>query len=110
MVWLHIAVWFLAAVSAYAALDVLGGTASPIQAHGKDPRGRGLLQPLTLGLGSAALVILGACLPMGATACLLLGSGLGGATYALLPILGLDAQPSWVRRGPDAGSRLGRRS
>ena len=108
MAWLHVAVWFLAAVSAYIVLDVLDGQVGQ-ERRGTMARERlGAGRPLTLGFSSASLVAWGACLPMGAAACLLLGAGLGGAVYALLPILGMDAQPAWVR--PSSRDRARRRS
>ncbi len=109
MVWLHLAVWLLAAVSAYAALDVLDGQYGVTSGDGRPLGPRGASRPLLFGVGSAGLVILGVCLPMGATACLLLGTGLGVAAYALFPVMGLDARPVWVRRVQRPGSRPRRR-
>jgi hypothetical protein len=107
MVWLYIAVWLLAAGSSYAALDVLAGEREVLTGRSKRGGSGEARRALWFGVAAALLVLAGASVPVGAASCLLLGTGLGAATYGLLPILGLEEQPAWVRAGNRKAPRRG---
>ena len=98
MLWLYVLVWLLSAVSTYAGLDVLEAEFASRSGPAERFPGGGAARPVIFAFASVALVALGAWLPMGATSCLLLGAGLGGAAYGLVPVMGLESQPAWVRR------------
>ena len=96
---LYILTWVLAALCTYAALD-LAWTA---RAHRGPVHGRN--GAIAVGFAAVLSVALGAWLPLGATSCVLLGGGLGAATFALLPVLGLESRPAWARRPERTGRR-----
>ena len=108
MLWLYVLVWFLSAVSIYAGLDVLECELSEMTGSSARLPGDGARRPVAYGCAVTLLVGLGVWLPLGATSCVLLGVGLGMAAYVLVPVMGLDAQPAWVRREPQRSARLTR--